>query len=107
MGSGYKYLLYTVILLYIVILLTGYSKKSFGYRCLRACMVDDQYRGLLTEREREILQDEADVSENYRYRVVSRIRTKIENIDDDIDILSNSREDVLEELREVVCNGED
>ena len=70
-------------------------------------MVDDQYRGLLTEREREILQDEADVSENYRYRVISRIRTKIENIDQDVDILSKAREDVLEELREVVCDGED
>ena len=70
-------------------------------------MVDDQYRGLLTEREREILQDEADVSENYRYRVISRIRTKIENIDQDVEILSKAREDVLEELREVVCDGED
>lgn len=66
-------------------------------------MVDDQYRGLLTEREREILKGEADVSENYRYRVVSRVRTKIENIDDDVEILSESRADLLEELRNVVC----
>jgi hypothetical protein len=66
-------------------------------------MVDDQYRGLLTEREREILKGEADVSDNYRYRVVSRIRTKIENVDNDVEILSESREDLLEELREVVC----
>lgn len=66
-------------------------------------MVDDQYRGLLTEREREILRGEADVSDNYRYRVVSRIRTKIENIDEDVEILSNKREDLLKELRDVVC----
>ena len=66
-------------------------------------MVDDQYRGLLTEREREIIRGDADVSDNYRYRVVSRIRTKIENIDGDVEILSNNREDLLEELRDVVC----
>jgi len=66
-------------------------------------MVDDQYRGLLTEREREIIKGDADVSDNYRYRVVSRIRTKIENVDGDIDILANNREDLLKELREVVC----
>jgi hypothetical protein len=66
-------------------------------------MVDDQYRGLLTEREREILRGEADVSDNYRYRVVSRIRTKIENIDEDVEILSDNREDLLKELRDVIC----
>jgi hypothetical protein len=68
-------------------------------------MVDDQYRGLLTEREREIIAGDADVSDNYRYRVVSRIRTKIENVDEDIAILAENREDLLEELREVVCEN--
>jgi len=66
-------------------------------------MVDDQYRGLLTEREREIIMGDADVSDNYRYRVVSRIRTKIENVDGDVEILAKNREDLLKELREVVC----
>jgi hypothetical protein len=66
-------------------------------------MVDNQYRGLLTDREREIIQGEADVSDNYRYRVASRIRRKIDNLDEDADILANNREDLLEELRDVVC----
>ncbi len=66
-------------------------------------MVDDQYRGLLTEREREIIRGEADVSDNYRYRVVSRVRTKIENIEEDVGILADSRGDLLQELRDVVC----
>ena len=70
-------------------------------------MVDDQYRGLLTEREREILRGEADVSDNYRYRVVSRIRTKIDNIDDDVEILSENRQDLLEELQQIVCDPEE
>lgn len=66
-------------------------------------MVDDQYRGLLTEREREILRGDADVSDNYKYRVVSRVRTKIENVGEDVELLSAEREDLLEDLREVVC----
>ena len=66
-------------------------------------MVDDQYRGILTDREREIIRGDADVSDNYRYRVVSRIRTKIENIDEDVEILADNREDLLDELRDVVC----
>lgn len=86
---------------------TGFSKNYFVPGLRSANMVDDQYRGLLTEREREILRGEADVSDNYRYRVVSRIRTKIENIDEDVEILSDNREDLLKELRDVVCVDEE
>lgn len=67
-------------------------------------MVDDQYRGLLTDREREILSGEADVSDSYRYRVVSRVRTKIGAIERDIEILEEAHGGLLEELREAVCN---
>ena len=70
-------------------------------------MVDNQYRGLLTEREREILRGDANVSDNYQYRVISRIRTKIENLEEDVVVLSENREDLLEELQRIVCqNGE-
>ncbi len=82
---------------------TGPSKNSFEAGRGSMNMVDDQYRGLLTEREREIIRGEADVSDNYRYRVISRVRTKIENIDDDVEILADNREDLLEELQSVVC----
>lgn len=70
-------------------------------------MSDGKYRGLLTEREREILSGEADVSDNYRYRVVSRVRTKIENVDKDVEILLENREDLLAELRDVVCEPDE
>jgi len=63
-------------------------------------------RGLLTDREREIVKGEADVSDDYRYRVASRIRNKIDRIDDDVTILEEHRADLLEELREVVCDGD-
>lgn len=61
-------------------------------------------RGLLTDREREIVKGEADVSDDYRYRVASRIRNKIDRIDGDVTILEEYRADLLEELREVVCD---
>lgn len=86
---------------------TGSSKNYFDVGSRIASMVDDQYRGILTEREREIIRGDADVSDNYRYRVVSRIRTKIENIEEDVEILADNREDLLEELREVVCTDEE
>lgn len=70
----------------------------------REKMVDDQYRGLLTDREREILSGEADVTDNYRYRVVSRVRTKIGALKEDIEILEDGHEGLLEELRDVVCD---
>ena len=60
-------------------------------------------RGLLTDREREIIRGEADVSDDYRYRVASRIRNKIERVEGDVSILEEHRADLLEELREVVC----
>jgi len=62
-------------------------------------------RGLLTDREREIIQGEADVSDDYRYRVASRIRNKIDRIESDVSILEEHRADLLEELQEVVCEG--
>ena len=85
--------------------MTALSKNIFEVGLQSKNMVDDQYRGLLTKREREIIQGEADVSDNYQYRVVSRIRTKIENIDEDVEILANNRGDLLDELRDVVCEN--
>jgi hypothetical protein len=67
-------------------------------------MTDGQYRGLLTEREQEILTGDADVTENYRYRVVSRVRSKIDAVDSDMAVLAEHRPDLLDELREVVCD---
>lgn len=83
--------------------MTILSKNNFEAAFQSGSMVDDQYRGLLIDREQEIIWGDADVSDNYRYRVVSRIRTKIENINEDVEILADNREDPLDELRDVVC----
>lgn len=67
----------------------------------------DDYRALLTERECEILMGEADVSEKYYYRVVSRVRDKIEAVEADLAILDEYHDTLGDELRDVVCeNGE-
>ncbi|MFD1512473.1 hypothetical protein [Halomarina rubra] len=70
-------------------------------------MVDDQYRGILTEREREILSGDADVSDNYRYRVVSRVRNKIEALESDLELLDDVHSGLADELRDAVCETDE
>jgi len=69
-------------------------------------MTDEQYRGLLTEREKEILRGDADVDESYEYRVVSRVRSKIEKVEEDVDVLEEHDSNLDDELRDAVCNDD-
>ena len=64
------------------------------------------YRGLLTDREREILCGDAGVSRNYVYQIRSRVRNKIERLAEDIEILETHHPDLLERVEEVVCDRE-
>lgn len=65
---------------------------------------ENEYRAILTPREREILSGEdPTVSDSYRYRVVSRVRDKIEILGEDLKTLDQHHEGLAEELREVVC----
>jgi len=63
-------------------------------------------RALLTDRERELIADEN--AESQRYVAISRVRTKIaEELPKDISILEEHHPDLLEELRDAVCeNGQ-
>ena len=63
-------------------------------------------RALLTEREREIVAGDADVSDSYRYQTISRVRKRFEQLDDDLDALE-SHGDLAGELREMVCDGDE
>lgn len=67
---------------------------------------DSEYRAILTPRESEIISGETDVSDNYRYRVISRVREKIEVLGCDLEILDDHHSDLANELREVVCGEE-
>ena len=67
-----------------------------------ADMAEDR-RGLLTDREREILlNDGKDVTDKYYGVVVSRVRKKIELVGDDLEALAQ-HETLADELREEVC----
>jgi len=68
-------------------------------------MADDR-RGLLTPREREILSGEADVTEEYYYSVVSRVRRKIQKIADDAQLLQANHSDLYDELVQAVDDDE-
>lgn len=63
-------------------------------------------RAILTAREEEILRREADVSDNYYYRVVSGVRGKIKRLDHDLEVLDENHPTLANELRETVCDGE-
>jgi hypothetical protein len=65
----------------------------------------DEYRAILTDREREILSGEADVDEKYYHRVVTRVRQKIRRVGDDLDVL-DQHDSLGDELRDEVCNDE-
>lgn len=69
----------------------------------RQPMADDSYRALLTPREKEILSREADVSDKYYYRVVTRVREKIGKLEDDLAVLDESHDTLGDELRDTVC----
>ena len=68
-------------------------------------MAEKDYRALLTDREREILRGEADVSESYRYRVVSRVRKKIQRLEDDVELLETHHQTLHSELRTAICKN--
>lgn len=60
-------------------------------------------RALLTESEREILAGERDVSKEYRWKVESVVRKRIEEeFGDDLDILAENLPDAFDTLEEEV-----
>jgi len=68
-------------------------------------MADDR-RGLLTPREREILSGNADVNKDYYYAVVSRVRKKIEKLDEDVQILRQNHPALYSELQATIAEDE-
>jgi len=71
-------------------------------RAVKDAAVSDDYRAILTEREQEILTGDADVSESYYYRVVTRVRKKIERIERDLQVLDEHHDTLGDELRDAV-----
>lgn len=61
-------------------------------------------RAMLTDREREIVSGEADVSNDYYWQTVSRVRKRFERLAADIETM-DEHETLGEEFRELVCGG--
>ena len=58
-------------------------------------------RALLTEREREALA--GDGSDSYRYKTRTYFRSRLEQLETDVALLAEHDPELLDELREVVC----
>jgi hypothetical protein len=59
-------------------------------------------RALLTDRERKIVAGEADVSDEYRYQTISRVRARFDRLKKDLEALE-AHGDLADEFREIVC----
>jgi len=63
-----------------------------------------RYRAVMTETDREHISGESNPTQNQQDQAVYRVRQRInEELRQDIKILEENRPDVLEELRDVVC----
>lgn len=69
--------------------------------------MSEEGRALLTDREREILSEEADVSDNYRYKVQSVVRNRVrKRLGDDMACLNEHFPQVYEDILAIVCEEE-
>lgn len=67
-------------------------------------IMSDEGRALLTEREREIIAGNADVSDNYQYKVESTVRNRIKKrLGDDVDFLETNFPKAYKLVIEEVC----
>ena len=57
----------------------------------------------MTTTDRERISSEAGVSDEKRYQAIHRVRSRIEELETDIEVLEEHHPDLLDELREVVC----
>lgn len=62
-----------------------------------------KYRAIMTTEDRQRISGEADVDDSKRYQAISRVRSRIEEIETDVEILREHHPELLDELREVVC----
>lgn len=68
-------------------------------------VMTNEGRALLTDREKEILSGQADVSDNYRYKVQSTIRNRIrKNLRDDLAFLEKHFPEAYEITIEETCD---
>lgn len=65
-----------------------------------------KYRAIMTTTDRERITGEVDVPDEKRYQAIHRVRSRIEELETDVDILREHHPELLKELREVVCEDD-
>jgi len=71
-------------------------------------VMSEEGRALLTDREKEIISGEADVSDNYRYKTESIVRNRIrKHLREDIEFLEEHFDEAHELATEAVCEKRD
>lgn len=67
----------------------------------------DRYRAIMTDTDREYLAAGDEVADSRRYQAISRVRSRIQDeLATDVKILAEHNPELLNELREVVCENE-
>jgi len=61
----------------------------------------------MTTTDRERITGEVTVSDEKRYQVIHRVRSRIEELETDVDVLAEHHPELLGELRDVVCDKSD
>lgn len=65
-------------------------------------------RGLITDTERKRIAQRVDIEDSKRYQAISRVRRRIkEELPQELELLAEHHPELLEELRETVCENED
>ena len=59
-------------------------------------------RALLTDREREIISREADVTDSYRYQTISRVRKRFDRLEEDLQLLDEHHDSLADEIRSII-----
>jgi ppGpp synthetase/RelA/SpoT-type nucleotidyltranferase len=63
-----------------------------------------KYRAIMTTTDRERIIGETEVSDEKRYQAIHRVRSRVRELETDVEILEEHHPELLEELREVVCS---
>lgn len=66
-----------------------------------------KYRAIMTTTDRERIAGEAGDPDKKRYESVSRVRSRIDELEKDVEILEEHHPELLEELQDVVCPATD
>lgn len=68
-------------------------------------LMSEEGRGLLTDREKEIIRGQADVSDNYEYKVKSIVRNRVrKQLGDDVEFLQEHFPEVYKIVVSEFCD---